>query len=246
LWATTTGTQGDCQITNSQLQVSSALTEDVAGSLIGGPYARSNSTVLYAGFKVKFLSLPKVVPGYFAHFSSFRARLFAGTSNAAAGSFRLQVANGTDTPTELPTDLSLNSNYTVVTRYVVDTATTTLWLNPAAESDAGVTATNAQSATSISSYGFRQDSSFGADILVDDLRVGLSFAAVLPTASSPSPIPLTIKSAGANVILTWANPAFALQTAPAAAGSFTNIAGANSPFTNAIGGSLKYFRLKAN
>src|SRR5262249_51204787 len=83
LWANRSGTLGDCQVTNGQIQVSTSLTEDVAGSLIGGPYVKSNGTVLYASFKAKFLSLPKATPGYFAHFangSTLRGRVYAGTT----------------------------------------------------------------------------------------------------------------------------------------------------------------------
>jgi hypothetical protein len=36
---------------------------------------------------------------------------------------------------------------------------------------------------------------------------------------------------------------FALQSAPAASGSFTNIPGATSPYTNPISGGQQFFRL---
>jgi hypothetical protein len=48
------------------------------------------------------------------------------------------------------------------------------------------------------------------------------------------------------LVLTWANPAFSLQSAPAVTGTFTNIPGATSPSTNLIAGSERYFRLKEN
>src|SRR5439155_18421958 len=101
------------------------------------------------------------------------------------------------------------------TRYDIDSAATTLWINPTAETDAGVTATDTPSTVNISSYGFRQDSSLGATFLVDDLRVGLSFAAVVSGGTAPAPIPLNVKRAGAQIILSWGDPAFALQSAPA-------------------------------
>jgi len=50
---------------------------------------------------------------------------------------------------------------------------------------------------------------------------------------------------GPNVILTW--PAgFALQSAPAASGSFANIPNATSPYTNPISGTQQFFRLISN
>ena len=246
LWSTRSGTVGQCQVINGQLQVSSSQTEDVVGDLIGGPYQRSNSFVLYAGMKVKFLSLPKVVPGLFASFadgSVLRGRVYCGTSNAVSGSFRIQVANGSDAPIELPTDLDTNVSYTLVTRYDVDAASTKLWLNPSSESDPFVTGTDTQSAAQVASYGFRQDSDIGATILVDDLRVGLSFAAVLPSSLPPT-IPLSFQRLANSLVLSWANSSFALQAAPTPTATFTNVPGASSPYTNPFIGPPKYFRLK--
>lgn len=63
------------------------------------------------------------------------------------------------------------------------------------------------------------------------------------------PLPqLAIKRLGTNVVLTWPINAtgFALQSAPSIAGTFTNIAGATTPYTNTITGSQRYFRLISN
>jgi hypothetical protein len=227
--------------------VTTAQSEDIAGSLIGGPYTKSNSTVLYAGFKVNFLSLPKVTPDYFAHFangSTLRGRIYASISNAAPNSFRLLVANGSDTNAPLATDLATNTTYTLVTRYVIDTATTTLWLNPSSESDPGVTATDAQSAVSISAYDFRQDTGFGATVLIDDLKVGLSFAAVVSnSATNASPIPLKAQRSGNNLILSWTNSAFILQSASTVTGPYANVPG-SSPVTVPLTSTKQFFRLK--
>jgi uncharacterized repeat protein (TIGR03803 family) len=58
--------------------------------------------------------------------------------------------------------------------------------------------------------------------------------------------PLNIQLAGDNVILTWTNAFFSLQSAPAVTGVYTNVPGAASPYTNAITGSQEFFRLMAN
>ncbi len=118
-------------------------------------------------------------------------------------------------------------------------------MNPAFESDPGATASDTQSAARIASYGFRQDTDVGATVLVDDLRVGLSFADVLP-AASVSPIRLNFQRLGGNLVLNWTNPTFKLQAAPAVTGTYTNLPGATSPYTNAIGTSARFFRLIAN
>ena len=48
------------------------------------------------------------------------------------------------------------------------------------------------------------------------------------------------------LVLNWTNVAFTLQSAHAITGTFTNIPGATSPFTNPITGAQQYFRLKGN
>jgi hypothetical protein len=127
----------------------------------------------------------------------------------------------------------------------MDSAVTTLWVNPAAETDAGVAAGDTQTAARIASFGFLQDPDLGGTMLVDDLKAGLTFASVLPSTFVVR-IPLTLRRAGGNVILSWSNPAFALQSAPTATGTYTNVPAASSPYTNSISGSARYFRLLGN
>jgi len=221
----------------------------VDAPLAGAPFHTGSNIVLYAAYKMTFLSLPKTTPDYFAHFSSgttFRGRIYATTSNAPANTFRLRVANNTNM-TELSTDLNTNTTYTLVARYALDTATTTLWLNPVSEASQGATATDTPTITSISSYDFRQDSGVGANILIDDFKVGLSFTAVTDTNFPTAvPIPLNAQRLGSNLVLTWTNSAFGLQSAPAATGTYTNLTEAASPYTNPITSAPKFFRLKAN
>jgi hypothetical protein len=249
LWDSRSGTEGQCQVTNGQLLLVGATGEDVDAPLVGAPFHTGSNIALYAAFKVTFLSLPKFVPDYFAHFSSgttFRGRIYASTSNALAGAFRLLVANNTNT-TELATDLNTNSTYTIVTRYNLDAPQTTLWLNPVSEASPGATATDNPATTAISSYDFRQDSGVGATILIDDFKVGLSFAAVTGTNfPTLNPIPLNALRSGNNLILSWTSTAFGLQSAPIASGPYTNVPSAASPYTNPITASPKFFRLKAN
>jgi hypothetical protein len=240
---------GECQVTNGQLQVTADQSEDVSGTLIGAPYSTGSGAVLYAAFKARFLTLPNSTPDYFAHFGSnpHRGRIYPFIpTNAPFGTFHIGIGNSSFS-TELPIDLTTNVTYTLVTRYNIDTTTATLWVNPIDESDPGATTTDSQSPAPISVYGFRQASSFDSTILIDDLRIGLSFAAVTNSLpNSPSPIPLNYQGDGNKLVLTWNDPSFALQSAPTLTGIFTNIPGATSPFTNALAGSAKFFRLKSN
>jgi hypothetical protein len=250
LWDSRSGTLGQCQVTNGQLLIAGAQGEDVDAPLVGAPFHTGSNTTLYAAFKATFLTLPKDKPDYFAHFtggSTFRARLYAGVpTNATAGFFRLQVANNTNAA-ELAVDLTTNIAYTVVLRYPVDTPATTLWVNPVTEASPGATASDPASTLSITAFDFRQDAGVGADLLIDDFKVGLSFAAVTSTnAASLSPIPLQFQRVGSNLILKWSNPAFALQSSPAPTGSFTNLPSSTSPFTNPLSGPPRFFRLKGN
>jgi hypothetical protein len=59
---------------------------------------------------------------------------------------------------------------------------------------------------------------------------------------SPS-LPLNIQVLNNEAVLTWTNAAFVLQAAPAVTGSYTNVPGATSPFTNVLTSQPKYFRL---
>lgn len=68
----------------------------------------------------------------------------------------------------------------------------------------------------------------------------------LTVSALPEAAPLSIARCGSAVILTWTNSAFGLQASPAPSGTYTNIAAASSPYTNAISGPTQYFRLIAN
>ena len=48
------------------------------------------------------------------------------------------------------------------------------------------------------------------------------------------------------MVLTWSDPTFSLQVSTNAAGIYTNVIGAASPYTNNIAGSSVFFRLIAN
>jgi hypothetical protein len=63
---------------------------------------------------------------------------------------------------------------------------------------------------------------------------------------SLGPIPLNFQLNGGSLILNWGNPAFFLQLATNAAGSYSNITGGASPFTNTSPNSQIFYRLKSN
>lgn len=251
IWSNHSGTAGQMTVTNGALIVSRSFTEDVNAQLIGQPFGTNSSTVLYSRFNVKFSALPTTTGTYFANFkdvtaSGFAARIWASTANTnIAGTFRLGIgnANTADANTaQFPLDLNLNTNYTVVTRLVLSNGVSTLWINPTNETDPGVTAGDqVTNLVAVTSYAFREEGGEGI-ALVDDLAVGTSFDSVVG-ASAASPIPLYIQLIGANAVLTWSSSAFDLQAAPVVTGTYTNITGAASPFTNGIDSPAKFYRL---
>jgi NAD(P)-dependent dehydrogenase (short-subunit alcohol dehydrogenase family) len=57
------------------------------------------------------------------------------------------------------------------------------------------------------------------------------------------PIPLSFQCISNSLVLSWTNSAFVLQSAPATTGTYTNIPGATSPYTNPITSGQQFFRL---
>ena len=61
-----------------------------------------------------------------------------------------------------------------------------------------------------------------------------------------TPVPLNIRLIPGSVVLQWEAPWFSLQAAPAAVGTYTNILGAVSPYTNPLVNVRQFFRLIGN
>jgi hypothetical protein len=68
--------------------------------------------------------------------------------------------------------------------------------------------------------------------------------ATIKYSSSLRPL-LSFQALNRQGILRWSNSAFTLQSAPSLTGTFTNIPGATSPYTNPVAGAQQYFRLVA-
>ena len=245
-------TTGQVQIASGKAVLSTAFTEDVNVPLPGGPFATNSGVQLYASLRVNFSQLPNSAGDYVAHFnnSSGRCRLFVGTNNAGAGKFRVGIGNGTNAVSEqLATDLATNTTHRLVLRYNLATGISTVWANPAAETDPGTNATDVAAATALSTFAFREDPGIGT-FTVDDLRLGLTFAAV--TAAAGPPLRLERLAAG-RARLAWPATAtgFSLQ-------SNTNLAttnwqdvvatpvvtGAENVVTNIPASNPAFYRLK--
>lgn len=212
----------------------------------------NSGAILYSSFKVNFNSLPVGSGGgYFAFFkdsgtSQFRARVFAQTNGAAPGKFRLAISNGGFSQQNYPQDLSLGTEYTVVTRYNTLTGLATLWVNPANESGASVSGIDYANVPDLMTYAFRQDRGDSPGVItVDDLAVGTSWSDVYSYVP-PDSIPLDIvKNGDGSITLNWSNPAFKLQERSSlSTGSWTTLEAATTGYTVSATGS-KFYRLIA-
>jgi hypothetical protein len=248
-WTTVSGTAYQVQVTNGLVYLNRTNSEDVGASLTNGPFAPGDAVVFYTKFNVNVSALPSPLGNYFIHLKSsaidglnFRARVFVNTTNAAAGSFRVGLANNSaGFSVQFPADLSLNTTYTVVTRYNSATGESVLWVNPAAEGSPSVSAPDLPSTTAIGGVGLREDTGIG-ELTVASLKIGTSFADVL-TVTAPTPEPIQFGLSGGSLVLSWTNSSFSLAAASVVTGPYTRILGATSPYTNSISGSEKYFRL---
>jgi hypothetical protein len=227
------GTGTPVQVTNEQIRVSLSADEDVSAFLAGRPYHPTNQpsvTSLYASFKATFTTLPSGQGSFFAHFqddndANFRGRIYALTNGVTTvGKFRLAVAstNAASTSAGLglwPSDLSTGVTYVVVTRIDVATGASQLWINPSAEGDTSVSTTAHPGAPiRLSMYAFRQTGGIG-NSLIDDLRVGTSFADALGGNNPPTISSITAQSTAANTAI---GPiAFSIRDAETAANDLT-------------------------
>jgi hypothetical protein len=245
-----TGATGQTQVASEKLFLTSAQSEDIHAFLTNYPYDGLSGNVFYARYVVNFSALPTAsgVGEYFAHFKDFsggqfRARIFATTNGAASGKFRLAISNGGFITTVFPEDLSLNTDYVVISRYNTATASESkLWVNPTSEASTSVTATDLSSVATIYSYALRQNTGIGS-LSMDSIKIASTFGDVY-LASTPNPIPLNITYNSGIVTLSWSNPAFLLDAAPIVSGVYTNIPGATSPYNYPVSGGQLYFRLR--
>jgi hypothetical protein len=198
----------DLQVSSGHAVIagSSTVTGDDSAYLTNWPYFANGLTngtpvtALYASFTINVSGLPTGSATYFAHFkdsgsgTAFRARIYAVTNGATSGSYRVAIANNTGTQTNINTDLSLGTTYTLVVRYVLSTGIATLWLNPTSEtnSNPAITATGTDTPTTanaMSMFAMRQSTGEGV-IALDNLVVGTAFADVVPGSVNPPSIVL--------------------------------------------------------
>jgi hypothetical protein len=147
---------------------------------------------LYARMVVNVSQFPSGDGNFFAFFrvsgtDNLRGRIWVSTNGAAVGKFRFGVTTIFFPPTLIAQDFYPGTNYTLVLRYSVVDNHSTLWVDPGDESDTNNRADDLTNvgAITMGHFGFAQIQTSGTDsdigsLTVDDLRIGRTFAEVLP------------------------------------------------------------------
>ena len=190
----TNKTYADITITNTTFSTNGAVV--TTNFIYSYAFSPSNSvSTLYSSYTIYVTSVPVGnSETYFGHFyvdsSTFKGRLFLVTNGVAVpGSFRIAIQNtGSSVTNTIPVDLSANTAYTLVTRYVLSTGSNTVWLNPKSETSiTNATPLDAVSTGNILAYAFRQSAGEGI-VDVDNLVTGTRFADVVPGSVNPPTI----------------------------------------------------------
>jgi hypothetical protein len=228
LWVPNSGST-TMQVASNSLIVTSARSQDIYRPWQTGPSAyMSNdaSAVLYSSYTLHCIALPTWNGTYFSHFAGtniftsststitgHRCRVWTSLTNYTAGGaalpttgsqYYLNVINAAETgenPVTWQTILDTNTTYTVVTKYVVASGQSFLWINPTAETSTYVTDTTplpydfaynpvlnqsfpTNGPVNIGFYDFRQNSGEGT-LIINNLRVGTRFADVAGVNTAP-------------------------------------------------------------
>lgn len=187
---------GEVNVVFGHVFLTQTETEDVSAFPAGQPYPTTTNVLLYASFTLNVMEAPSGAGNFFAHYKAAgtsgaqAGKVFVTTNGVPPGYFRVGVANSAVSPNVLiASNLSFNTDYVLVTRYAPSNAATTLWLNPVAETDPAVTASDAPSPITTVAFALRQSVSSGngmGGLFLDDLVVATSFSEV---TSNVPPLP---------------------------------------------------------
>lgn len=181
LWTGFSGTSGDLMVSSGKALVQHGTPSEDAqikfAAVSGSIYYALDFTVMNPG---------SVISGtdneYFALFkdsgSGFSAQ-FDIVPPATTGDFSVGIASGSSTADSVwATDLTYGVSYRATVKYDQDNNIAQLWIDAAIESDTSILGADLDGAgKSIVSFALRQsDSNLNEGILVDNLRIGTTFA----------------------------------------------------------------------
>lgn len=200
-WEHTSGMERQLNVQNGVLLLREDHSEDIAANLASGPFAADSGATLYAAFDLTATTLPSGEGTYFAHFrdsgSNFRGRVFiAPTADGQAGFYRIGISSGAGSSEEaafFPQPLAIGDRYQVALRYEVETAVSTLWVDPTDTDSESIGNNDSASPKTITRFAFRQSLSSGngmGELQIDNLVVASTLEEALAGPSSqPRPEP---------------------------------------------------------
>ena len=199
-WHHTSGTERQLNVQNGALLLRENHSEDVAANLASGPFAADSGVTLYAAFDLTAMAPPSGEGTYFAHFrdsgSNFRGRVFiAPTADGQAGFYRIGISNNgkAEETAFFPQPLAIGTRYQIAVRYEVETAVSTLWVDPTDTDSESVDNNDSASPKTITRFAFRQSLSSGdgmGELQIDNLVVASTLEEALAGPSSqPRPEP---------------------------------------------------------
>lgn len=182
-WINHSGTALEQTVSNGCVILQQTKTEDTHRN-----FTAQASGAVWTGVDVKFTALPLAGAGtYFLHYSdgmtsTFRGRVFASITGAAAGKFRIGIAENLGPANFVTSDLSLNTVYRVLLKTNVadmDSMVEVVGLGTASQADASAVAT-------MNAINLRQANNTGGmgELCVDNLIVGTSREEVVPEPAS--------------------------------------------------------------
>lgn len=194
IWINHSGTALQLDVQSGMLNVTETESEDAHANFTS-PGAGNTA---WAGVDVNFSGLPSGIGNYFLHFSdggtsNFRGKVFATTSGAAAGFYRIGITNSANAPSEVivNADLALGTTYRVLFSTAVDTNLSSVEVvGQGTASDVA-----AATPTALTAINFRQSLSSGAGmgtLKADNVIVGTTRDDVL----NPVPEPTTVFALG--------------------------------------------------
>jgi len=183
--------------------------EDDYAPLMGAPYMVADpSAALYSSYSLTISNfLPTTSGTYISYFKGtntgsypdYGARVWVSTCDGLTtlpldpGVFRIGVGNGITAHAgsgQIHRNLSTNTIYKVVTRFVPSTGVATIWLDPGSEADPGVIAGDLGTAErpnrfDVFAYALQQNTGAGT-LYLDQLRVGTAFSDVAGPNTAPT------------------------------------------------------------
>lgn len=198
-WKHTSGAERQLNVQSGVLLLREDHSEDVAADLASGPFAADSGATLYVAFDLTATAFPSGAGTYFAHFrdsgSNFRGRVFiAPTADGQAGFYRIGISNNgkAEEAAFFPQPLAIGTRYPIAVRYEVETAVSTLWVDPT-DADSESVEDDSANPKTITSFAFRQSLSSGngmGELQIDNLVVASTLEEALAGPSSqPRPEP---------------------------------------------------------